>query len=266
VATPRGHDSSPPTPEERVADATSQLALALSSAAPTANAPVATLAALASLELVSPGVMPDPASFEWLTPREVELLAAWRDTCRAAAERFASDPNDILSLYAAVTGLSDRLEAGQPLQIRDARLCTRVEGYGKYTPIDGAALLAGRTHPLIVYAELERFAAPAATGQGGARGYRVELTQDIALYHDADGLLAWREGEQVIADFSRTKWRDFYLVHVIELPQTLTVGKYRLKITTRDRLNDNATAETVIPLDIVADPKLASAPPNHARR
>ena len=73
------------------------------------------------------------------------------------------------------------------------------------------------------------------------------------LFHD-DGSRQWRSAEAVIRDTSRTR-RDFFLVQRIDLPANLSVGKYNLKVTVRDRLagEGGAEAELAVPIQIVAD-------------
>jgi hypothetical protein len=53
-------------------------------------------------------------------------------------------------------------------------------------------------------------------------------------------------------DTSRNKRRDFYLINRIELPSTLSIGRYQLKVIMRD-LVSGAEAEAIIPIEIVAE-------------
>ena len=249
-----------PTPtltrSERISEVTEELAMLLRAEADQSDSPVSAMAALSALEMIERGVAPDPATMPWLTERERELLSAFRDLFSEAGERLASDPNDLLSVYGVIEGLPDRLESWKRLSIPVATLCVRVDGFGQYEEFATNTLVAGRTHRMIVYTELVDFRSESATGSDGEMGHRVRLTQDLSLYHDADGLLAWRKANQSINEFSRNKRRDFFLVQMIELPRTLTVGSYRLKVTLVDEVA-GATAEAVIRIDVVADAKLA---------
>jgi hypothetical protein len=83
----------------------------------------------------------------------------------------------------------------------------------------------------------------------------VELTRELSLYHDADGLLAWRRPAVDITDSSLNRRRDFFFSEVIELPRTLSVGAYRLKVSVTDRVT-GAVAESILAIDVVADPRL----------
>jgi hypothetical protein len=245
-----------PTRQQRISKAVEELAMLLRAQAEQSDAPVSSMASLSALELLERGVSPDPATMPWLTDRERELLTVFRDLFRDAGERLASDPNDLLSVQEVIERLPERLRSWSRLSISVATLCVRVDGFGQYEEFGSNTLLAGRTHRMIVYTELADFRSESATGPGGRAGRRVRLTQDLSLYHDADGLLAWREADQTINEFSRNERSDFFLVQLIELPRTLTVGSYRLKVTIVDEVA-GATAEAVIPIDVVADAGLA---------
>jgi hypothetical protein len=86
----------------------------------------------------------------------------------------------------------------------------------------------------------------------------VDLAQEISLYHDADGLLAWYRPAQGVVETSRSKRRDFYLIQIIDLPSTLSIGRFNLKITVTDRTT-GTQAQTILPIEIVADPGLISS-------
>lgn len=122
---------------------------------------------------------------------------------------------------------------------------------------------------MIVYTEVEHFDRVAIADTGRRRaggdlaiedGWEVRLSQELQLYHEADGLLAWRRPEEVTSYRSRSKPRDYFIVDQITLPRTLTVGAYRLKVVLRD-LADRSVDERIIPIRVVADPELARAAP-----
>lgn len=268
AATERARDSSPSTPADRRRHALRELAEALRAEAAAAGSPVAPAARLAALELIEPGAAGGGAAASGaIPPRDAELLEAWRALCAAGGSALASD--EPASFAQAIREAGARLIAAPggrgALAIPRAALCSRVEAFGLYNelpgrraPADGAAgyaLLAGRRHRAIVYLELEGFGTREAV-QDGAAGHRVELSLDLSLYAYRSGesadMLAWRKPDQAIVDFSRNVRRDFFLVQMIELPETLGVGSYRLKATVRDRAT-GASAETIVVLDLVAD-------------
>ncbi len=194
-----------------------------------------------------------------LTAQELELYRAWRDLQSGAAGP------DAKGLRKAAGEFARKVAAWADFKVSRALLCTRVEGFGLYTelPHPGPTykMLAGRVNTVIVYVEVDGFATRQAGGDKGD-GFKVELSQELTLYA-GDGsanargrdLVAWRKDPQAITDFSRNPRRDFFVVQRVDLPATLSVGPYVLKVRMTDRGNAaGAEAEATIPIDIVADP------------
>lgn len=221
--------------------------------------PVRVYAALAALDMVAAGVMVNPSSIEGLTPEDARVLEAWADLMRSASDGLDSSPGDARALARAVRDAASEAESLDPLEITTATLCSRVEGFGRYTPMS-STWLAGRQHRTIVYAEVDQFASRLVRTPSGAEQYEVRLTQELQLYHDADGLLAWRMPPQDVRDVSRNQRRDFFVVQMVDLPASLSVGRYQLKITLRDEAT-RQTCETVLPILVVADEELIGPMP-----
>lgn len=252
-----------PTLDQRIERLAVELASRLRDKADKNVVPLHAAVALANLEFLAPGVS-DGASPAALTSDEAEALSAWRDALRQLSADLASGGSGA-SIARAMQLAADRLAGQQSLAITHTALCTRVEAFGRYTPLPSTSVLAGKRHKAIVYTEVDRFTHRPSSGHDGEAGFSVELTQDVSLYHDADGLLAWRRPETDITDFSRNRRRDFFVVQMIELPETLTVGAYRLKITMRDKAT-GAIAESILPIDVVADPALTRQRTSGAER
>lgn len=247
-----------PTLDERINASATELARALRERSERDPARAAeALAALGSLALIEPGLasayMPDVGSMSArLTPDERSFVQTWQELSRQLPPVLASGD--------AGRGVARLLRDGAArlddpaLSIPGAALCDRVEGYGIYRELARSGgrhkFLAGRVNKAIVYVELDGFAFR-PDSQDGAPGHAIELTQDISLYAKG-GVLAWRRPAQDITDFSRNRRRDFYVVQVIELPATLSVGAYELKISVRDRIS-GSVAERIVGLDVVAD-------------
>lgn len=227
-----------------------------------APAPRAPLAELMSLP---PDGEPDPqrvAGLEaQLTPSEREFYHAWKELRSriAAGTATGTDSADLAALKQAAADFAQRARSWSDLRVSRATLCTRVRGFGLYDELhrvsDTFKLLAGRKNTVIVYCELEGFTA-SRSGAAGAEGFTVNLSQELTLYaasRDRD-MVAWRKDPQDISDFSRNPRRDFFVVQVIDLPATLSVGGYTLKVRVRDKGSTaGAEAEAVIPIDVVAD-------------
>ncbi len=147
--------------------------------------------------------------------------------------------------------LSEQVAVGRSLRIVNLKLCKRVNGYGVYETFGRNVFLAGRTQPMIVYAELDNF----QTRRKGDGMNHARLTQEIVLYNQTDGLPVWKQRPVEITDESLNHRQDFFVVQVIKLSDRLTVGKYLLKVTITDEIGqtmDEATAA----IEIVADPQL----------
>lgn len=238
---------------ERVARSADDLAAALRKRAETETAPFGTLVALGSLDLVTPGLGAPGTVGGSLTSAEDRALAAWRSAMSQASSELTSGsgPETIERL---ATSLLDTLHTGRSLDVSRFALCTRVDGFGQFEEFATTSFLARRRHQAIVYVEVDRFTSAPASDTLGRAGYEVALVQGVSLYH-ADGTLAWRQTDQETIDFSRNQRRDFFVVQRIELPETLTVGSYNLKVTMRDKAT-GAIAERTLPITIVADAAL----------
>lgn len=232
---------------------------------------------LAALESIAPGAVETVAALDghgdlsgesgWaevLTPEEIATLKAARALITGFLSGEAGSAGDAADAIALLDEAKRTLrkESGS-LRIATAALCRRVAGYGLYEPFETTTFLAGAPRRVIVYTEADRFAHRAASeaeraSVGLTRGgeeadfWAVELGVELALYHESDGVLAWRRPRETIVDISRRQRRDFYLVADIELPPTLTVGGYQLKVTLVDETT-GAEDAALIPIDIVAD-------------
>ena len=193
-----------------------------------------------------------------LAPAEREAIGALRDFMSGllawSSGSEASEPADLAHQ------LADRLAIAGGLRIREAVLCSRVQGFGRFTPHGSTTFLAGRQHRVFLYTEIERFSRRAIVpSESDPAEWAVEISQELNLWHDAPTpILAWRRSEERVIETFRGQRRDFYLVHTIDLPRTLTVGAYMLKVIVRDKVN-GSHAEAVIPIRVVADPGLLNA-------
>lgn len=268
----------PPPPEagesldERIDQAAAALVGLLRKRAAGSSAPVRDYLALAALEAIRPGVASDPATGGMVVGENLLLPSEWRSVqavreLLTAAVAEADKPGDPAKLADLMAGAAARLNQQRPLRIAAAALCSRVNGYGQYAPFEPARFVAGRPQRLIVYTEIEHFrnrpvresdrrAVSAGTAGAGDR-WAIELSQELNLFRDTESQLVLRRPEQTVIETSRNQRREFFLVHEVLLPQTLTVGRYRLKITMRDKTS-GAVDEAILPIDIVADPALAA--------
>lgn len=253
------HEHNAQSPQQKIATHVEQIASLLRAKLDGGNMSIGALLTLSAMESLRPGTLDesvDPIELELLSPQERTALEGVRSVVAAPVDQ--SD-----GLAERFLDAADRVWEAKPMNIRLATLAQRVVGFGRYEPFDSSSFVAGRVQRMIVYTEIDNFAqrpfAPAdlrasAEPAYGA-GWTVELSQELKLYRD--GAYVWGKREQNIVETSRNKRRDFYLVHQIELPPTLTVGPYELKIIMRD-LTSGDVDEAIIPFTYVADPAAAA--------
>ncbi|MEO1009017.1 MAG: hypothetical protein AAFX79_10640 [Planctomycetota bacterium] len=195
-----------------------------------------------------------------MNPAERRLMGALEPVMHAlwaAARRDAPDRVSEAIREADV-------ELGQVLSVRiaDVALAREIRGYGSYTPMASNRFVAGRPARALVYTEPARFVnAPASpeAGDGELGAYEVKLGLELRLFNERGSMLAWRQPEEIVVDRSDRRRREMHLGTLIELPSSLTVGRYQLKVILRD-LADDSVDERVIPIEVVADPRLAVEP------
>ena len=175
-----------------------------------------------------------------------------------------ADADDTISLARNVAGdRPDAIPSG--VRLGTVALCQRVDGFGRFTPLSNNRFIAGRSAAMILYAEVLNFSQrDELIGESTVDTVHVvELSQEVNLLLDSDGSLQFIKPEQTLRDASRTPRKDFFVVQRIDLPPNLSVGKYNLKLTLRDK-GSGAEAERIIPILIVADPAIAWATENGA--
>ena len=270
-----GDEAPEAAPEQREQDAKPQkrqigavaaeLAALLREQAESGEDPMRAYTQLAALAGVEPAVLGSTGA--WRSELDAALLGAEPDYALALAElaeawlAMSSSGVDALRASEALEAARVRIAQGDTaLRITDLALCLRVNGFGKYEAFNSPVFLAGRDQPIIIYTELEGFGYREA-GEGDPQRrqgdrWAVEVSQELTLYHEPSGdLQAWRRGKRRLVDTSRRQRRDFYLVDQIDLPRTLTVGAYLLKVRVTDEVRGTVTERTV-PISIVADPSL----------
>ncbi|HYF14211.1 MAG TPA: hypothetical protein VD971_03965 [Phycisphaerales bacterium] len=254
-------ETAPPLPADPIVDLAKRMAGLLAERDQNGKPVLTDFAAMLPLETMRPGAVAainDPSS-----PLFAELTEQERKTLSDARARLLASPNGASEDFL----VSLRGAQGAGVRIARSVLCTRVEGFGRFDPYPAATFVAGQPTRAIVYVEVEGFEArPARESDPVQRTIpldeqvAVDLSQELALFHDPDGLLAWRRPHQGVVEVSRSKRRDFYLTQMIELPRTLSIGRYNLKVTVLDRTS-GSQAQAIIPIEVVADPTLVRQGP-----
>ena len=243
----------PRTPEQQLVEFAANAASVLREPITPGQPRISDAAAIAAIESMRPGCIAEleqPTSFLGSA-----LSAEDRQTLVEARERVR-----LLGL-AGVDDVKKHMKGiapGPSLTIARSALCTKVSGFGNFVPYPTNVFRAGSNIRAIVYIELENFVTRAArNGDQIAKDtpvdqqVSVDISQSISIFQDAGGMLAWHSPPKEITDTSRSRRRDFYLIQQIELPRTLAIGRYNIKVLIKD-LGNNAEAEVIIPISIVA--------------
>lgn len=247
--------------DDRINSNADELAKSLRERMTTSREPVSEFLALAWLDSIRPGVLGSlesgPAA-RLLDPQQTKSIAATRDVA-AALVRAPDAVGSPEQMWQTVTKAAEPIVGARDIRVTTAELCLKVDGFGQYAPVPSRSLLAGTNHRLVVYTEVEGFAHRNMVDADGTQRSVVEIAQAIEIWQDADRpTLQKRWNESALKDISRRVRRDFFLTTVIDLPQTLSVGSYNLKIIVKDVVH-NSIAEHVIPFRMVADASLATS-------
>lgn len=217
--------------------------------------PLRELLLIAATTMVTPDRALIPDALPGLTPREREIVGLMQDFFRRLGEDLA-DRGDPEVLVDAIDELSKSLHKQPRLVLPKAALCSRVGGFGDYDefPVNDEGryrFLAQSGQQAVVYVEVEDF-----TSERNKQGEWVtELSQQLVIYSDRDGIPVWREDWQLGADTSKNRRQDFFIVQVIMLPPQLSVGLYQFKIHVRDK-RSGAEAELTVEFEMVADSRM----------
>jgi hypothetical protein len=131
------------------------------------------------------------------------------------------------------------------LNIPAAALCTKVDRFGVYEPMEPAQFKPNTNNEAVLYCEVANFSSQLS----GGKQWETRLRHEGTLYNET-GLNVWKMPADTVSDLSRNRRHDFYVVRKLHLPP-LPVGRYLLKVTVTDT-QVSRVAEATVPLQIVA--------------
>lgn len=214
--------------------------------------PLRELLMIAAMSMLDPQRAVDPQSVPDLTEKERELLGKLQEFFASLGRSLENNSDTEAAIVEAVAKLREALVKQPTLRLPAALLCTRVSGFGDYTPFEKYVFLAQSQQKAILYLEIADF-----LSELNAKGeYVTQIAQQLTIYSDRDGIPVWKEDWQTAVDVTKVKRQDFFTVQVITLPKALSVGKFHLKVRVRDE-KSLAEAETTISFEMVADPRMA---------
>lgn len=181
------------------------------------------------------------ATIEGTNSEVQNLVVAHLQTLMAAQARDYRDPalsaNQQLE---QVESLRTLIRAKADLQVPKVVLCTAIEGFGRYTPIEPAEFKAGQKNRVLLYLEVDNF----RTEKTASGMFRTLLSVRESLL-TRTGEELWSMQDANIEDLARQQRRDFYLtIGELTIPKTLTPGEYVLKVEVEDVLAGKINSST----------------------
>jgi hypothetical protein len=175
-----------------------------------------------------------------------ELISSVMDALTNFRNALRADNNMLMSRKVRpILDLADRVRAQADLVIPTLALCTKVDGFGIYEPVE-PRFTAMKAHEIIVYCEVENF----ASHQNGKKMWETKLSQEVVLYTET-GLPVWQDKTESIPDLARNRRHDFFVIKKTKFPANITLGRYLLKVTMVDQ-QASRVAEATLPVQFVA--------------
>jgi hypothetical protein len=146
----------------------------------------------------------------------------------------------------AASGLGPAQEHGEerpPLKIAALRLCSKVDAFGVFNPVNPETLRPGQ--PVLVYCEMAGL-----EYQARGNAFVSRLAAHFELRSGTDGPIVWEQAPEIARDLCHRPRRDYYVSYKVELPSSLEPGPYRLRLVQTDLVGDRA-ASSEIPVTIV---------------
>jgi hypothetical protein len=135
-------------------------------------------------------------------------------------------------------------ETEKGLAIGQMRICRQVRGFEDVVELDAGRLRHGQ--PILIYATLENFLSLATS-----KGYRT-LTLSTLEVSTPEGEMVQRQPLGTAVDLVDVPRREFFLTHLITIPQDLPAGDYTFELCVDDLLG-HASAHARIAVRVTED-------------
>lgn len=122
------------------------------------------------------------------------------------------------------------LQSVASLRLSHLTFCDQVRSFGDYDIATATTVSSG--DPLLVYCEVENYSARRQAGTQGER-FLTRLSPSYAIYNDQRQIV-FQEDYPVVEDQCKTLRQDFFLTLQLQLPTSLTTGRYHLVISVED--------------------------------
>jgi hypothetical protein len=128
----------------------------------------------------------------------------------------------------------------EPLTISEPQLCRKVHGFGSFDPLGDRSVKPGQR--LLIYSDV--------TGlryEESSDDFVLRVSSRIELRSQVDGSIRWESALGQAQDSCRRRRHDVYVNYVVELPDSLEPGAYRLRLVLTDWVaGRDASAETTL--------------------
>ncbi|MFQ5428840.1 MAG: hypothetical protein ACE5E1_00910 [Phycisphaerae bacterium] len=181
------------------------------------------------------------ADIQEIIQAQIRALIAGRSASGRDSAEWANRQRE------AIEDLRTRVRARADLTVPKVVLCTAIDGFGRYEPIEPARFPAGRNNLVLIYIEVDNFSSKKT--RSGL--YRTLLSVRQNLF-SKDGQKLWSKRDDNIEDLSREQRQDFYLtIGPISIPKSLAPGTYTLKVEVEDmlagKLNSGVARFQIVP-------------------
>jgi len=184
---------------------------------------------------------------EWQQEESAALARAMLLAARVKLDESRNDPDLANDALEALDGLRGEIAERADLVVSKLKLCSEVEGFGRYEVVPEGALASGQARNLIVYCELNNF-----SNKLNADGrYVTELSSEITLYDEDFRVVAQRRDDVTDLPCHNPR-RDFFLRGPIPVPR-LSPGKYQLEVVIRDKVAGKIARPKRVEFEVVAE-------------
>jgi len=174
-----------------------------------------------------------------------EVVQAYFRALIAARSDAGRDPSSWATRQLeSIEDLRERVRSRADLQVPRVLLCTNIDGYGIYDPIDPPEFIAGRRNEVVLYIEVDNYKSERIATGPKQGSQRTLLTVRQSLLRQ-DGHEIWNHTDENIEDVSRDRRRDFFLSAKVVIPKALSPGDYVLKVEVEDELAGKINSNTV---------------------
>lgn len=142
---------------ERVGQLVVDLSRELYASGAYSDAPLRELAVIASMTMIKPDRKLDPQAIPDLTENEKQLLGQLQNFFTELGTTLEKNQELDTAVASAAGSLRDSLVKTPQLSLPKAVLCTRVGGFGDYSPFERNSFLAASQQKVIVYLEIDEF-------------------------------------------------------------------------------------------------------------